>query len=118
MPERAAEATLSIPFPVASAIKLPTFLALSKLSIRSGILFRAKEPAWTIMRGMTKNKSLGDGFENQVAFDVEEKRPPWLVLSKGVGINGGLLADMSLVRLEILESVEDMEMSALMKYRE
>lgn len=71
-----------------------------------GILFSANEPACVTIRGMAQNKSFGDGFKNQVAFEAMSLLK--LDVSDDNGIDGGYLADMSPARLESVRSVDGM----------
>ena len=71
MPERAAMVELCIPSPVASAMTLPLFLDARMLSIRSGTVTNAKDPARDTMRGNAIKRSIGEGFRYDVALDAE-----------------------------------------------
>jgi len=68
--ERASETIFQVPLPVASAIMLPPFRNPSMLSIRSGTVMKAKEPARAIIRGNAITRSLGKGLVRAVVFEV------------------------------------------------
>lgn len=70
-PVSAAEARLRVLSPVASAITLPLLRKPRKLSIRSGRVIKANDPARAIIRGTAMIRSLGEGLRSEVAFDVE-----------------------------------------------
>ena len=67
--ERAADIMFQVPLPVASAIMLPPFLKLSMLSIRSGTVMKAKDPARAIIRGTAMTRS--EGLISEVVLDIE-----------------------------------------------
>lgn len=58
-----------VPFPVASAIILPLCLK-NILSMRSGTVTKAKEPARAIMRGTIM--TISEGLMRDVVFDIVE----------------------------------------------
>ncbi len=69
--ESAAGGMFRVLSPVASATTLPPFRKPSRLSIRSGTVMKANEPARAIIRGTAIRRSLGEGLRNEVAFDAE-----------------------------------------------
>ena len=68
--ERASGMTLQVLFPVASAIILPPFLNPSMLSIRSGTVMKAKDPARATIRGKAIMRSLDNGPGRVVLFEA------------------------------------------------
>ena len=68
--DSASETMFQVLFPVASAIMLPPFLNPSMLSIRSGTVMKAKEPARAIIRGNASIRSLGKGPVRDVSLEV------------------------------------------------
>ena len=83
-PENAAEDMFCVLPPVASAITLPLFRNPSKLSMRSGTVMKAREPARAIMRGTARRRSLGEGLRKEVAFEAEALTCPKVDVSKEV----------------------------------
>jgi len=67
--DRANDIMFQVPFPVASAIMLPPCLK-SMLSMRSGTVIKAKEPARNIIRGNIMTRS--EGLSTDVVFDIVE----------------------------------------------
>ena len=68
--ERASDTIFHVLFPVASAIILPPFLKPSMLSIRSGTVTKANDPARATILGKAMTMSLGKGPESEVSFEA------------------------------------------------
>ena len=68
--ERASETMFQVLFPVASAIMLPPFRKPSMLSMRSGTVMKANDPARATMRGNAITKSFEKGPVRDVTLDV------------------------------------------------
>ena len=109
IPERVVRTVLFARSAVASAITLPPFRKPSRLSIRSGIVKKAKEPMLAIARGSAIRRSFGEGLKNEVAFDADAFTWPIFEMRKeGDEVGNVVPAVTSAGRSGRIEGVEDM----------